>query len=468
MKNEIRNNNKPNKIFDRIAGYAKEKEELMRLCEVIRNREEYRKKGARPPKGIVFYGEAGTGKTLFATVMSEYCDLPLIRISPADSASATCVNDSIRTAAEEARKHPDGCIVYFDELDKVLPNDDEKYYTDASKAALIQLLTFIDGMDSTPNTVFIATCNYYSSLPPSLTRPGRLDKKMHIGLPSAQSREAIIKMYTDRSACHFEKSVKDIAKLCKGFSCAALESMVNECVIRSKCDGTVPTELIKRIICEISGEDIMRSLTHEDALASACRSIGCLAVARELAPESDYTVSIEGDELGNDFFKAIIENCTFDDEGEYEDWDDEEDEDNGNSGTTAPRGRALFTRSDHINAITVLMGGYAAEMIILGDTYSNLEYVFRKTNVILFSMAENGMLGIKNHYSYVRNNNLEYSKEKTDRLNSLFEEITENCYNMATELIHKNRAFIDKLIPALIDKTYLAKDECEALIGDNA
>lgn len=177
------------RIFDRIAGYSKEKEELMRLCEVIRHREEYRKKGARPPKGIVFYGEAGTGKTLFATVMSEYCRLPLIKISPADSASAPCVNDSIRTAVDEARKHPDGCIIYFDELDKVLPNDGEKYYTDASKTALIQLLTFIDGMDSIPNTVFITTCNCYNALPPSLTRPGRLDKRcISVSHPHSQER----------------------------------------------------------------------------------------------------------------------------------------------------------------------------------------------------------------------------------------------------------------------------------------
>lgn len=459
MKNEINSKKKTDKIFDRIAGYAKEKEELMRLCEVIRNREEYRKKGARPPKGIVFYGEAGTGKTLFATVMSTYCDLPLIKISPADSASATCVNDSIRTAVEEARRHPDGCIVYFDELDKVLPNDDERYYTDASKAALIQLLTFIDGMDSSPNTVFIATCNYYNTLPTSLTRPGRLDKKMHIGLPTAQSREAIIKMYTDRSSCHFEKSVKDIAKLCKGFSCAALESMVNECVIRSRSDGTVPTELIKRIICEISGEDITRTLTREDALASAYRSIGSLAVARELAPESDYTVSLDGDNLGNDLYIAIIENCTYDDDDEYGQ--------HSNSDAGALRSRFLFSKTEHINAITILLGGYAAEELLLGDTYANLEYVFRKINTVLFSMAENGMLGIGNHYSYSRNNNLSYSQETTDRLNAIFDEITADCYNKAVECVKNNRAFIERLVPVLIDKTYLAKDECEAIISDN-
>ena len=68
-------------------------------------------------------------------------------------------------------------MIFFDEVDKVLPNDEEEYYTDRSKTILTQLLTLIDGMDSAGKIVFVATCNDYDGLPETLTRPGRLDKK---------------------------------------------------------------------------------------------------------------------------------------------------------------------------------------------------------------------------------------------------------------------------------------------------
>ncbi|MBQ9116192.1 MAG: AAA family ATPase [Clostridia bacterium] len=450
MKNE--------KIFDRIAGYKKEKEELLRLCEVIRNRDEYRQKGARPPKGIVFYGEAGTGKTLFATVMAEYCGLPLIKISPAESADPSGVNEAIKRATEQARSHPNGSIVYFDELDKVLPNDDEEYYTDASKTALIQLLTFIDGMDSIPNTVFIATCNYYASLPQSLTRAGRLDKKMRIGLPTAQSREAIIKMYTERSKCRFELSAKEIAKLCKGFSCAALETMVNECIIHSKSDGTVTAELIKRSVCEINSEDIPRTLSPEDAAATAYRNAGCLAVARLLCPESDYTLALDN-KLGNDFYIALTESSTYDEDDYYDD-DYDDDETDGDE----PVSRNHFTKTDYLNAITVLLGGYAAEEFIVGELYGNLSVIHGNVDTLLLCMAQNGMLGLANVYLSSRNDCLPYTTEKADHLNRIFDEITEECYRKATAIIRENTHTVKLLAQTLIERTYLSKNECEALL----
>ena len=83
-----------------------------------------------------------------------------------------------------------------------------------------------------------------------------------------------------------------------------------------------PTELIKRSVCEINSEDIPRTLAPEDAVATAYRNAGCLAVARLLCPESDYTVALDNN-LGNDFYIALIEGSTFDEDDYYDEESDQ-------------------------------------------------------------------------------------------------------------------------------------------------
>jgi cell division protease FtsH len=161
-----------NYTFENIAGYQTEKEELKRLCEIFNNREKYQKKGAKLPKGIIFYGESGTGKTLFSKVMASECDLEILKINVADAVKETDICKLIKKAFNKASHKKEPTMIFFDELDKVLPNYEERYMTDRSKSVLTQLLTLIDGMETTGNVVFVATCNNYESIPETLVRPG--------------------------------------------------------------------------------------------------------------------------------------------------------------------------------------------------------------------------------------------------------------------------------------------------------
>ena len=163
--------------FSDIAGYAQEKEELKRLCEIINNRDVYMERGAKLPKGIIFYGETGTGKTLFAKVMAGVCNLEMINIDLGSMADERAVLKKIKKAFDGARKAGKPTMIFFDEMDKVLPNESEDYFSDHSKAILAQLLSLIDGMSSNKNFIFVATCNDYEGLPAALVRPGRIDKR---------------------------------------------------------------------------------------------------------------------------------------------------------------------------------------------------------------------------------------------------------------------------------------------------
>ena len=309
--------------FDSIAGYETEKEELKKLCEIFNCREKYEKKGAKLPKGIIFYGEPGTGKTLFSKVMASVCGLEVFKIDLGDVENESAICRHIKKTFIKASKRKEPTMIFFDEMDKVLPNYNEEYYTDRSKTILTQLLTLIDGMDSAGNIVFVATCNNYSVLPETLTRPGRLDKKIGIGSPNYSSRVEILKMYAQKSSCRFEMTMEDVAKLCVGFSCAALETLVNECILQSDEEGIVSESLIRERFFEIKNEDIPRERSTVDDTVRACRNVGAFIVAKTFN-SGHYVLNLEFDTACNDFFNAIL--SEYDSDYEEDDYDDDEDD----------------------------------------------------------------------------------------------------------------------------------------------
>lgn len=468
--------------FTDIAGYAQEKEELKRLCDIINDRELYLQRGAKLPKGIIFYGETGTGKTLFAKVMASTCKLKMINIDLGDLADKNSLLKRINNAFESARKSAEPSMIFFDEMDKVLPNVREDYYSDHSKAILAQLLTLIDGMNHNKNFIFVATCNEYENLPSALVRPGRIDKKIHIGFPDYPSRVEILRLYAGKTTCRFEMSMEELAKLCNGFSCAALETLINECVLQSDEKGFVSEKLIKERILECKSEDLPRKTPTQADVINACRNIGCFVVARSLN-SGDYLLRLGNNTVCNLYFNAAISRYDndFDDEDgidfcaenknpvnnnigfrdrEYDDDDyDEDDEEDYELS-------CYYTRSDYLNAICTLMGGYIAEEIVLNKTYDNTYPLLMTTDYILMGMSEDGLLGLNLRYSEYRDDKLPYLQEKLDKINAEFDKIVEDCYKKAKPIVEANAVLIRKLMPVLVDKKSIFKPECEKILNE--
>lgn len=448
-----------NYTFDSIAGYEREKTELKNLCEIFSNRKKYEEKGGRLPKGIIFYGRAGTGKTLFAKVLASECGLKIKKVDLGDATRESSICRQLKRAFSSARKSKVPTMIFFDELDKLLPNDDEEYYTDRSKSILAQLLTLIDGMDSTANIVFVATCNSYGSLPETLVRPGRIDKKISIGRPTYTSRIEIINMYISRSSCRFGMKAEEMARMCSGFSCAALETLINESVLHSDDNNFASEELIRAVFSEIKNEDISRKGSQVEDVVYACRNIGLLAVARELN-HGEYVLSLEEDTVCNDYYNKLIAEIDDDYEDDY-DGDDEMDECEEEMNNSS-----VFCRADLMDAITVIYGGYAAEEIVLNKTYDNLYYQLRITDCLMQRMLEMGMLGVDMQYREARARDIPYSPDHIDQINEVMDKITSECYCRAKELVLKNKQLIKSLIPHLLERRTIDKKDCEALIED--
>ena len=206
--------------FDRIIGYASVKKELEQISDTLKNREAYSRLGVSAPKGLLLYGEPGVGKSLMAEALIEESDCRcfLCRKDLSGSDFVKKIKDTFEQAVQNAPS-----IVYLDDLDK-FANTDE-LHQNAEEYIVVQ--SCIDAIKDKPVFV-LATVNVIQSLPRSLRRAGRFDRRMKIEVPSGSDARKIIENYLNS-----KKSVSGIdpdiaAELMSGHSCAELESMINE------------------------------------------------------------------------------------------------------------------------------------------------------------------------------------------------------------------------------------------------
>ena len=460
--------------FDRIAGYEREKAELAALIDIFNNREKYEKKGAELPKGIIFYGAAGTGKTLFAEVLANECSLNRINLSAADSFVGNGICKQIREAFFEAKSLKVPTMIFFDELDKVLPNAREEYYTDHSKTVLTLLLTLIDGMERTSDVVFVATCNDYGALPESIVRPGRIDKKIGIGLPDASSRAAILRMYMGRSPARFELGVGSIVKLTNGFSGAALKTFVNECLLWSDDDNFVSEKLIRAKISEIREEDIPKERSDESYIVDAARNAGSFIVARSYC-DCPYVLTTEEGTVSNAFLDAVFgdlcdyddEDEDYDDDDEVEDYDEDEDEteeeDEEEKEGRIPR--SDYSKNDFLAALCAVVAGRVSEELLLNDEYDNLAKNTEIADNILIRMAECGMLGAELNYVEYRYTGMRYPDEFYEKMQDKFSELLRAAYETARSILEDNEPLLTALASELVKRKSIEKADCEKIIS---
>lgn len=452
--------------FGLIAGYEKEKKELKKICDVLKNRKYYMEKGAKIPKGLILYGSAGNGKTLFTKVLARECELPVYIVDTSDAKDESSIMQQIKTAFDKAGNNDKCSVVFFDEIDKFLPDLDGYFVDQGAKTILAQLLTLIDGINSKSNVFFVATCNDFDDLPASMVRPGRIDKKIMLRNPDCDEREKIAENYMLSTKCEFELSAEDIAELTQGFSCAAIETLINACVLESDVRNFVPTKVIYKNVDEIRHCDIERDFSDEDKYMKSCYNLGRFVVARSFK-NADYTLDLDNHNLCNSFFKKILDELA-NDYDEYGDYDDEEFRySDGMSGKKATvKFSKYFSATDFENTISVLFGGMAAQKVFFGKTFDNTYYDLVSVDKVLFNMAEYGMFGVDKTFFSNRHDDMPYSKKRLDALNEKFDDITRKCYDTAEKIVTENRGLIEFLQPFFIREEVIKKNRTEELIRE--
>ncbi len=332
--------------FQDVAGADEEKEELREIVEFLREPQNYQVLGAHIPKGVLLVGPPGTGKTLLAKAVAGEAGVQFLSISGSDfvemyvGVGASRVRDLFQQAKKSAP-----AIIFIDEIDAVGRQRGSGLGGghDEREQTLNQLLVEMDGFGSNEGVVVLAATNRVDILDPALLRPGRFDRQVYVGLPDIKGREEILQVHAKNKPLAEDVDLKQIARGTAGFTGADLENLLNEAALlagrRSESFITMK-DLQESIIKVIAGpEKHSRVIPERERRLTAYHEAGHAVVMHalpDLDPVHQITIVPRGEAGGMTIYLP--------------------DED-----------RSYLSRSYMLDRIAGLLGGRAAEQLVLGD-----------------------------------------------------------------------------------------------------
>ncbi len=332
--------------FRDVAGADEEKEELQEIVEFLRDPDKYLKLGAHIPKGVLLVGPPGTGKTLLAKAVAGEAGVKFLSISGSDfvemyvGVGASRVRDLFVQAKKDAP-----AIVFIDEIDAVGRQRGSGLGGghDEREQTLNQLLVEMDGFGSNEGVVVLAATNRVDILDPALLRPGRFDRQVYVGLPDIKGREKILKIHARNKPLAEDVDLGQVAKGTPGFTGADLENLLNEAALltgrqdKAAIDKACIDEAVIKVIA--GPEKHSRVIPQQERKLTAYHEAGHAVVMRALPqhdPVHQITIVPRGQAGGMTISLP--------------------DED-----------RSYLSREYMIQQIVSLLGGRAAEQLMLGD-----------------------------------------------------------------------------------------------------
>ncbi len=445
--------------FKDVAGIEESKEEVREIIEFLKDPSRFTKLGGRIPKGVLLVGPPGTGKTLLAKAIAGEADVPFLSISGSDfvemfvGVGASRVRDLFAQAKKNAP-----CIVFIDEIDAV-----GRYRGaglggghDEREQTLNQLLVEMDGFESSEGIIVIAATNRPDILDPALLRPGRFDRQVVVPLPDVKGREEILKVHTRNTPLAEDVDLGVIARSTPGFTGADLENLVNEAALLAARKGKdrVGMEEFEAAKDKVLMGTERKSMiiSEEERRDTAYHEAGHALVAK-LTPGSDpiHKVSIipRGQALG------ITQQLPSDD-------------------------RHIYSKDYLLANITTLMGGRAAEEVVLGHfTTGAGNDIERATEIARKMVCEWGMSEKLGPLAFGRREeqvflgkelvmHKDYSEKTAQEIDEEVRRIVTECYERAKRLIEENLDALHRLAQALLERESLTGDEVEEILKEAA
>ncbi len=431
--------------FSSVAGNEEAKESLMDVVDFLKNPEKYEKYGARMPKGVILYGEPGTGKTLLAKAVAGEANVPFYALSGSDfvqvyvGVGAARVRNLFKKAKSKGK-----AVIFIDEIDaigKARSNNESSSTNSERDQTLNALLTEMSGFDEGEGIVVIAATNRLDMLDKALLRPGRFDRHIEVSLPDIKAREKILSLYLDNKP-HENIDIKDIARKTSYFSGAKLENLVNEAaILAAKDDSKYITrkhfDLAYSIILAGYEKKEREHLKYEDKVLTSYHEAGHGVASMLLLPKDKISkITIIPTTKGAGGYTLTIP------------------EDNN------------YHRADYLrNKIKVLLAGRAAEEITFGKSKISTgaeNDISNSTDIALKMITEYGMgktLGlvklssVGSLYSSYGNLVIEECKEFIDIL-----------YDETLSLLKDNTDLLNKVALNLLEKETLHEDEIKRLL----
>lgn len=451
-----KDDNMVNITFKDVAGLEEEKEELEEIVDFLKSPKKYNDLGARIPTGVLMVGPPGTGKTYLSKAVAGEAKVPFFSISGSDfvemfvGVGASRVRDLFETAKKQAP-----AIVFIDEIDAVGRRrgagvgggHDEREQT------LNQLLVEMDGFSKNEGIIVMAATNRADILDPALLRPGRFDRTIYVGPPDVKGREAILKVHTRNKPLADDVDLKVIAKRTPGFTPADLENLVNEAALLSARynQKSINMENITEASIKVQAGPAKKSkvVTEADRRLTAVHEAGHALVSR-LTPDSDpvhmITIIPRGMAGG---FTAYLPN--------------EE--------------HSFITKSELKNRIVSLMGGRAAEEVVLNEISTGASNDIERATAIARAMVvsygmsdELGTInyGEEEHQVFMGRDfarNRGYSEEVAAKIDGVIHNLIDQGYGKAKEIISSNMDVLNRIVDALLERETLNAEEFEIIFN---
>ena len=224
----------PRVTYEDIGGLEEPIRKVREMVELpLKHPELFKRLGIDPPKGVLLYGPPGCGKTLLAKVVANETEAYFIAINGPEVMSKFYgeSEQKLREFFEEAKQHAPA-IIFIDELDAIAPKREE-VTGEVEKRVVAQLLALMDGLEARGDVIVIGATNRQNALDPALRRPGRFDREIEIGVPSATERYEIFQVHTRNMPLTKDVDLKHIASLTHGFVGADIAALCREAAMKS-------------------------------------------------------------------------------------------------------------------------------------------------------------------------------------------------------------------------------------------
>ncbi|MBU0694167.1 MAG: ATP-dependent zinc metalloprotease FtsH [Candidatus Omnitrophica bacterium] len=448
--------------FRDVAGIDESKEELKEIIEFLKDPKRFQVLGGRIPKGVILVGPPGCGKTLLAKAVAGEADVTFFSISGSDfvelfiGVGASRVRDLFEQAKKVAKTSQRGCIIFIDEIDAV---GRQRFAGiggghDEREQTLNQLLVEMDGFHTEVGVVLIAATNRPDVLDPALLRPGRFDRHIIIDAPDIKGREGILKVHTRKIKLAENVNLSVIAKQTPGFSGADLENLCNEAALLAARRNKEAVEI----------EELQEAM--ERVVAGPQRK------SRVISKREKEIIAYH--ETGHSFLSLYLPNV-----------------DPLHKVSIIPRGvnalgytmqlptqdRYILSKSELLNRLCVLLGGRAAEEIILKEittgAQNDLEVATKMARKMVtdFGMSERVghiTLGKKEGPVFLGRDLVEhrdYSEATARMIDEEVKRIIAEAYSRAKKILEENSEKLKSVAQHLLEKEVLDAEEVKEIIG---
>ena len=434
--------------FADVAGEDEAKESLTEIVDFLHNPERFREIGAKLPKGALLVGPPGTGKTLLAKAVAGEANVPFFSLSGSDfvemyvGVGASRVRDLFRQAQEAAP-----CIIFIDEIDAIGKSRDSRYGggNDEREQTLNQLLSEMDGFDSSKGLLVLGATNRPEILDPALLRPGRFDRRVIVERPDLKGRIEILKVHAKDVMLDDTVDFDAIGLATSGAVGSELANMVNEAAILAVKNGRKAVS--QKDLCEsvevvlVGKEKKDRVMNQKERRIVSYHEVGhALIAALQKNAEPVQKITIVPRTMGAlGYVMYVPEEETY-----------------------------LMSKKELEERLVSTLGGRAAEELVFGDVTTGAQNDIEqatniaKSMVTMYGMSESfGLMGlarVENQYLSGRTV-MDCSDQTAAQVDKEVERILKESYQKALQLLRENRMVLDQIADFLINRETITGKE---------